>query len=360
MPRITFDLSEVNPLDPDRVRHQRYMERVAHKAAEARQHRRKALLGEQDGVHAAVTALLTLSEEAGNPDIRLRRRFVRLDEARERESDPARLPQRADEQPGVLSKAVARDVATRPPATQLVHRPSRALALYLTGVFEAHCTTPAGTVHDNSRRLTAAPDGWAVLVGDKLSTPRNRRVHLARALDELCRKSLVQLPPSRSSQRYDRFQLLMDDGRGEQRYQVPGSTGGVMDVPPAFFLNGWHLVLEPREIATWLMLYEMSRYHRGRGRAKEGVGIVEAQRWGFYGVTSEVYAAHRELSEFGLVTTHDSVAGRRMGRVDPATLDEPQDLVTYQFSLNPRAFEREAFAVVVDCLSNPLPPYLES
>ena len=106
-----------------------------------------------------------------------------------------------------------------------------------------------------------------------------------RALQELARHGLVERGRPRTLHRFEGFKLLSDSGDGTA-YTVPGdSRRAALYLPPTFFLNGWHLVLEPREIATWLMLYELASYHTGRAktvsassRGSAGVGTGSRAR----------------------------------------------------------------------------------
>jgi hypothetical protein len=69
-----------------------------------------------------------------------------------------------------------------------------------------------------------------------------------------------------------------------------------------------------------------------------------------YGVTPEVYEAHNELWEFGLIERIDSVPGRRRGRVArPGPGEEP--LVTFGFKIKPDAFTKPAYDIVHIALS---------
>jgi hypothetical protein len=180
-------------------------------------------------------------------------------------------------------------------------------------------------------------------------------VHLTRALTELARHGLVELGPLREHDRFEGFRLLSDAGDGSA-YEVPGEARALR-LPPAFFLNGWHLVLEPREIVVWLMLRHLG--YRGR-RGRDGVWAEDEERRSSYGVSPEVYVSHYELAEFGLVTLRDTVPYRRRGRVaggrDVEVAEGPR-LEAYRFQLNYRALDRDAFETVNQRLaSSPRPP----
>jgi hypothetical protein len=374
--RIQFDFSDI---DFSRWRADRaYMEAVIERAAYRRRVRLARLQERRSALREAKTAIYRLSEAGSHPyTIRLRRRFVRLQTRRERDADPERHPQRAGEHPGRLAADQRQDIDTRPPMTRLVWREGWGLPLYLTAVFEAHCATQAGRrIDDRERPLAAGPrepwkDPWSRLLGD-LASSRNRRVHVTRALHELARHGLVELGRPRTLHRFEGFKLLSDSW-DETAYTVPGDTRRALYLPPTFFLYGWHLVLEPREIATWLMLYELATYYTAR---QDGVGVVEGERWGWYGVTSETYEAHHELAEFGLLQLNETMPDRRRGRLPltgprsrqakqrqstaeataASAEQENQQREAYRFFVKSDAFDRDAFDTVSSALRSVWPP----
>ncbi len=373
---IKFDFSDIDfsRWGADRA----YMEAVVERAAERRRNRLARLQERKTALREATMAIHRLSEAGQHPHtVRLRRRFVRLETRRERDVDPERHPQRAGRHPGRLAADQRRDVDTRPPMTRLVWREGWGLPLYLTAVFEAHCAAQAGeTIDDRERPLAIGPrvagkDPWSRLLGDPAGS-RNRRVHVARALQELARHGLVELGRPRTLHRFEGFKLLSDSGDGTA-YTVPGESGRPLSLPPAFFLNAWHLVLEPREVVTWLMLHELASYHGGR---QDGVAVVAGERWGWYGVTSETYEAHYELAEFGLLQLNETMPDRRRGRVplsgprsrrakaqrpaaEASAATEQQEghrLEAYRFFVISNAFERDAFDTVSGALRATWPP----
>jgi hypothetical protein len=121
------------------------------------------------------------------------------------------------------------------------------------------------------------------------------------------------------------------------------------------------------------MLYELATYHTAR---QDGVGVVEGERWGWYGVTSETYEAHHELAEFGLLQLNETMLDRRRGRL-PLTgprsrqakqqrstpeataagaQQENQQREAYRFFVTPGAFDRDAFDIVSNALRSVWPP----
>jgi hypothetical protein len=350
---------------------QAFMERAAERAADLRERRLQRLQRRRQALRKARFALQELSQAGEDPpEIRLRRGFIRRAEPRQRNEDPDRLPQRATQHPGKLADAVQADLRSRPPMTRLVSRSRWAMPLCLTAIFEAHCALAADHKLDHRERyLAAGPSGawtdpWSTLLGDPDRTQRNRRVRVARALTELDRHSLVLLGKPRTMNRFEQFKLLSEVGDG-RAYEIPGETSTALAVPPQFYLSGWHLVLEPREIAVWLMLRDLEWRHGARG-----VGATDQTRWGYYGVTGEVYTAHYELAEFGLVELLDLIPNRRRGRVtskqqhphvqggqaSQANAEDRPRLPVYRFITHPEAFDRDAFEVVSRALSASPPP----
>jgi hypothetical protein len=349
---------------------QAFMERAADRAAAVREQRLQRLQRRRQILRKARFALQELSAAGEDPpEIRLRRGFIRRAEPRQRTEDPDRLPQRAAQHPGKLADAVQADLRSRPPMTRLVSRSRWAMPLYLTAIFEAHCALGADHKLDHRERYLAAgpagawTDSWSTLLGDPDRTQRNRRVRVTRALTELERHGLVELGKPGTMNRFEQFKLLSEVGNG-RAYEVPGETSPALTLPPQFYLSGWHLVLEPREIAVWLMLRELESRYSARG-----VGATDQTRWGYYGVTGEVYTAHYELAEFGLVELLDLIPNRRRGRVtrkpqhpraqagqvSQAAEDRPR-LPVYRFITHPEAFDRDALEVVSRALSASPPP----
>jgi hypothetical protein len=190
--------------------------------------------------------------------------------------------------------------------------------------------------------------GWDRLTGLRgLGIPvRNRQIRLHRVLTQLERHDLVQLPGG--PRRYSDFKLLTDD-RGHKRYRVPAHEP-VIEIPTALITNGWHLVLDPPEIAFLLMLHAHAHILPTAHHGPNGVGIAPSTRWEVYGVTPEVYEVHNELWEFGLIDRIDSVRARTRGRVTPPAPGE-DPLVTYGFKLKHDAFDKPAYDVVHTTLS---------
>lgn len=330
-------------LDRERLRRQArqadFMKKAAARSRDARARRRAQLLTQVADFDAAVGLYKSLAKGLPGNEVRLRPGFHRN-------------PHRAE--PVVDVEGVETfPIDTRPPATQLVNRQNRGLQVYLTAIFEAQCRTRPGARSRNDRSLIARADGWSTLAGDRDSSPRNRRLHLQRALSKLESIGLVELGPEASNRRYDAFRLMSDDASGSN-YRVPGEKA--IGVPASFFIDGWALVLEPREIVTFLMLNDLATRF-AREHRRNGIGAVDFVRRAEYGITPEVFEAHRELAEFGLISTTDTVPNRRHGRVDPTRLTEPAELETYRFTVDGPPSGRSALATVIEALEKPAPRF---
>jgi hypothetical protein len=234
--------------------------------------------------------------------------------------------------------------------TQLVHRRAGGLAFYLTALWDAQTTTPPGNLYNTSHPLIDRVEGWDRLTGLRGSdlTKRDRQVRLQRVLTQLAHHDLVSLPPRRVPKRYENFKLLTDD-RGDKRYRVP-SHEQVVRVPSTLITNGWHLVLEPPEIAFMLMLFSADQRFPTAHYGDDGVGFAPSTRRAVYGMTPEVYEVHNELWEFGLIDRVDSVQDRKRGRVAPPGAGEPP-LVTYGFKLKLTTLDHPAYDVVHETLT---------
>jgi hypothetical protein len=252
--------------------------------------------------------------------------------------------------------------------TRLAGHAGWTVPLYLSAVFEATCAAAAGRApQDRERHLVTGRSGpwtdpWSTLLGDP-DRQRNRRVRLTRALAELDRQGLVALGPRRTHDRYGAFRLLSDDDE-KVGYTVPGDSVAAMSILPQFFLQGWHLVLEPREIAVWLMLHDLKWR---LGRRVDWVGVPNRIRRSYYGVTDEIYEAHYELTEFGLIYRYRDPR-RKRGKVmrqaqaqrdgaDEASEDRPR-LEVYRFATMPEtALDRDPLKVVGIALTNSPPRF---
>jgi hypothetical protein len=381
---VNIEFSAPGPLpDPaDQRRQAEWRERNIEKIKARRKARLETLNREQAAIQRAVDAYSVL-DRGEVPGIVLRRRFIRLGDARQIIS--AGEPE--DEEPRELSPTAQarqrrRHIDTRPPLTRLVHRQSNALTLYLTAIYVAHLEAKPGGAFTNRRHNTRTKEdasrSWSLLAG--LSVPRDirsRRARTRRALDELVAARLVNVQPPGARYRYESWLLLKEDG-SESRYRVPSEReSDAVKVPATFFLNGWHLVLSPGEITMLLAIMDMAR-SVGRPTqpgTQQWIALPQSIRRDLYGLTGEIYLHAQQLREFGLVDFFDPMPTRRRGKIsakrmpprppaDDGTADaqqeerKPPSPVPYLFSpSDPGIFAQNAFSVVHTTLSALSIPY---
>ena len=347
-------------------------------ALRATRRRRLAELGERkDAVKRALDAYQVM-DQGQTPVIGLRAGSVRLPSPRPALPDPDDEP---EEDPARRARSrLARDLATRPPVTRLVHRKGNALPLLLTAIYVAHLEgTPGQAFSNGHRNVTkmAGIESWATLAGlhaSGKSGPRNRRVRVTRALAQLEAVGLVETGRERQRDRFEFFRLNREDGNQHQYTMPSADAPGIVHLPAAFFLNGWHLALEPTEIAVLLAIIDLGqRLRTGRrpDREQSGVALPRSVRRGTYGISGEVYEAVHELAEFSVIELNDPMPGRRRGKSRPFT-EEEQDIalsrgrqpgpVPYRFIYyGGTTFDRRAADVITTTLrQNPEPPRLAS
>lgn len=360
-----IDWAAVDEAAKRHVRQAEWRDKGVQRIQAARQRRVQRLQKETEAIDRA-TRTYAQVDVGDVPVTQLRGTFVRLDTPR-----PPRHRDREPQKPDAAARrrAARQDLDSRPPLTRLVHRDTNSLALYMTAVYVAHLETEPGNAfvnrHDNVFNKGDRAS-WVNLAG--MSTPLEehaRRNRIRRALDGLQAAGLARLKPQGRQGRYDAWGLLKDDG-STSVYRVPGaSSGRVVRLPAAFFYNGWHLVLDPPEIAMLLAIIEMSQFagvlpHSGQN-GLPGVAFPEKARWERNGITGEVYEAAHQLHEFDLVSMWDPMPNRRRGKVSPTRRALPTvdttgegniDRVPYQFyPPAPRTFDRKALEVVTERLT---------
>lgn len=344
--------------------------RAAEAAKTARQSRLRRLQVRGDAVRQALEAYGALDDEH-RPMIALRQGFVYLSEARPELPD---LNNEAIQDPKLRNTSrLRRDIQTRPPLTKLVNRKSNALPLLLTTTYVAHLECQPGRIfqneHGNAIARSGAPS-WAALAGLGAVSLRVRRVRVTRALQELADISLVLIGPPGERDRFEGFRLYREDGT-QRKYTPPGEyADDVVRLPASFFLNGWHLVLEPREVAVLLAIIDLTNRTSGSRRRDQehSVALPESVRWARYGLSGEVYEAAHELVEFGLIEIRDTMPERRRGKLKPPTRQQRERAEGYGQSLAPEAyrfvydtsgnaFQNDATQVVLGSLKeHSLPP----
>ena len=345
---------------------------------DTRRRRLEDLDERKDAIKRALAAYKGM-DYGQTPVIGLRAGSVRLPNPRPALPDPDDEPE--EDPPRRARSRLARDLATRPPVTRLVHRKGNALPLLLTAIYVAHLEgTPRqafSNAHRNVTKLEGGAESWATLAGlyaSGRSGPRNRRVRVTRALAQLEAAGLVETGRERQRDRFEFFRLNREDG-SQRQYTIPGADApDTVHLPAAFFLNGWHLALEPTEIAVLLAIIDLGqRLHTGRRPDPEqsGVALPISVRWGTYGISGEVYEAVHELAEFSVIELNDPMPTRRRGKFRPFT-EEQQDIalarghqpgpVPYRFIYyGDTTFDRPAAEVITTTLrQNPDPPRLTS
>lgn len=298
-------------------------------AETARVKRKTDLVNRTKAVESALAAYQEL--DVGNhPEIQIRREFVRLTSPRPAPNTEIPYIERRDE-----------DLRTRPPLTQLIHRQHNGLAFYLTAIYAAHLVCPPGTAAINKWHNTFYRPSWALLTGMHTDSREARHRRVVRALQKLEHWNLVTAGREGKTGRFSEWVLNSENSSG-QRYEVPGTSitaKQVVRVPCWFFYNGWHLVLEPREIATYLAIQEMTQSIPPHLRA-DGVALPTSVRWTDYGLSEDVYSSSiHELDDFGLIELIDPMLSHReLGKVsnlDHANLSE-HPLMPYRFAIPSR------------------------
>lgn len=245
----------------------------------------------------------------------------------------------------VLRSVLLRADGERSRLTKLVLPRGLALRFYLLAVFEAQCRLDTGDLWQNGRPLKGA-DSWSTLVAidgaydtasgaydaalesmppelrgsaraeerwrtRKLEDLELRQVKGAlRTLEELGQEdSLVSIPRGVRGQRlYEDFSLMGEGGRGDMPtpdvYSVPvrsWTTAKTITLPKDFFLKGWIQVLNPSEVATWLILRMLSQW-APRKHSVSGVFLTTRPRMQGFGLRDDAWEdGCRRLLEFGLI-----------------------------------------------------------
>ncbi|GGU44506.1 hypothetical protein GCM10010289_76360 [Streptomyces violascens] len=219
-----------------------------------------------------------------------------------------------------------------PALTQLLRPRGVALRFYLLAVFEAQCRLTAGEkwTADGSPPLKGPHRSWADFVAvdgafdqpgnaympatrvDRdIQTLRVQQIHGAlRTLEALGpddQRSLVEVPKTKSSSRsYAAFSLMQEGGRGDTQtpnlYTVPRARWNTtFTVPATFFLRGWIQVLQPSEVATWLILQWLAQTMPNK-HTESGVYLYANTRNDYFRLRRDSYEdACNRLLEFGLV-----------------------------------------------------------
>lgn len=314
-------------------------------ARKDRLERRKQLVNRAEAI-ARATDKYAILDRGEQPDIRIRRPFVRLDAARPGQED--------ESWPTSVRGKLNADVDSRPPLTKLIHRPGNALQVYLSMIYVAQLEFGPGDRWKNERDNNGK-GGWGELCGLRAPStlPKELNLRVTRALTKLAEHDLVRVGKKGSRNRFDKFTLHREDE--PQTYFAP-SPGESRSLPAAFFTAGWHLVLTNNEMATLLAVNEQTRQPRARKDADQvGVALPLSVRWKHYGLAPEAFAARHELEEFGLIECVDPM-DRTNGKLSDRQRKEQIRAPRITLKLNSFDFNRPAIEVVKAKLADPVPP----
>ncbi|QIY64651.1 hypothetical protein HEP85_27295 [Streptomyces sp. RPA4-2] len=231
---------------------------------------------------------------------------------------------RAGKQPDLVKLRAhllyAREEGQQPPLTHLLNPRGIALRFYLLAVFEAHCRLNIGEPWKNVRSLARERLSWSDFVAidgaydtktgaymPDTKQERNSEVLRLRQIQGALRsledfdlgRSLVTVPRAKNGGRrlYGSFSLMSEEGRGDLQtshaYTVPrkgwnGKRTLAFTIPADFFLNGWVQVLNPSEVATWLILRELSQYAPTK-HDEEGVYLYGKRRIEDFGLKRDAW-----------------------------------------------------------------------
>ncbi|HJT93054.1 MAG TPA: hypothetical protein VJ777_14150 [Mycobacterium sp.] len=238
--------------------------------------------------------------------------------------------------------------------------------MMMTAIYLAHLEHKPGEVVTNPRRNNFS-EGWVDLSGlmDRAANSKENNLRVTRALRKLANARLVTVGPPGQRDRFEGFKLKRENGKGDKDYKVPGESLMLRQaalLPAEFFYYGWHLVLTPEELATFLVIVMETQFRAHHPRSvligDQGIGLSRKVRWRDYGLASEAYNSIHELKEFGLIDLVDPMVGRKGGKVkDPKALDMRAYRLIWPPSPDATAVPGPAFDVVTNCLTeNPSPP----
>lgn len=291
-----------------------YMSAAAARVAADRKRRREKLVARKGAITKATKRLAEL-DTGDVPYVAVRPDFIRR-------KDPRSYPpeNRRKEDIG------------RPPNTQLLReRNPHAHGVLLGGLYayqmDAARMSMAPVVATDQRQNVFS-DGdlasWTTLSGLDWGQPRERRRRLNRALTALSNCNLVRLDSGPHPYRH--FGFNCEDGSGHP-YRLPATANKshYLFLPVQFVTSGWHLVLSPAHLATFLAIaYQSDWVHYNRPEESgNGVFMADRLRWSHFGLADEAYETIHELEEFGLISVVDTMPNRSRGRIRPA--DELQD-----------------------------------
>lgn len=212
-----------------------------------------------------------------------------------------------------------------------------ALRFYLLAIFDAHSRLAPGSSWANRRPLSGQRGCWSDFIAidgayDGRSgayMPETKQIRdgsdlrvrqIKSALTTLeglgPSEALVTVPRDRNGRRlFQEFSLMKETGRGVHQtpdtYSVPTlgqPAEATFMVPSDFFLNGWIQVLNPSEIATWLILQYLSQW-AANTHAYRGVYLYGRARANKFGIKRDAWEdGCQRLCSFGLIhPPHSSI-----------------------------------------------------
>jgi len=265
----------------------------------------------------------------------------------------------------------------RPPLPALITPRGMAIQTYLVALFEAQCRHRPGNEPDNHRVLRATERdeiGWLGLLASVADASTATSVERATSLDNLLRQAksalralaasnLVQLSGETSSHgRYEQFKLGHESGGvAFLTYTVPQARlHQLIRLPIDFFLRGWVHVLSPAEIATYLMMRHLGVAYPDRHQ-NSGVFVAGAYREDTYGLSRDVYEAHRALTAFRLLERLPDSRRWPNGRIrnfkEVVAREDGAQLPAHRFrARGDDALKRDAWLIVTNRLRQSLRP----
>ncbi|MEU8883887.1 hypothetical protein [Streptomyces hydrogenans] len=301
----------------------------------------------------------------------------------------------------VLRSALLQADGERSRLTKLVLPRGIALRFYLLAVFEAQCRLDVGDPWRNVLRLKG-PGSWSSLVaidgpydtesgtydsalqgmpaglhGSAQAEDRWRRRKLEdrrlqqvkgalRTLEDLGQENaLVNIDRGARGQRlYETFSLMEEGGRGDKKvpdsYTVPAPhwSAKTITIPKDFFLKGWIQVLNPSEVATWLILRMMSQW-APRKHHRSGVFLTTGPRMQLFGLRDDAWEdGCQRLRDFGLIRhaeppeTEDADTDRMMRKFfsQPTRVRQPYEPHFWQ--MTDEGLTKDAAATVYNALAH--------
>ncbi len=216
----------------------------------------------------------------------------------------------------------AKALGALPPTSQLLLSRGIAMRFYLLAVFERQCRKGPGGAAGGTRVLSHGQGNvsWVDMVAVDAEGQRrtkeyrtaldNRIRQMKGALSTLEQIGMVQVHRVAGTKHYAGFELMRETGRGDlatpNAYTVPKANEATLHIPIEFWLNGWIHVLQPSEIATWLMFRHLAQKYYNH-HARDGVYIYGDDRKATYGIKRDAYEAHAMLSTLGLLERLDGL-----------------------------------------------------